>query len=329
MTFRILPQTARQLVLWLTLANLGLPSFAQSLSEPDESNIQVQGDEQSAAAPMLQYVAPRNVEMLLGLRLTSGDGSMQNTIATTVFPTEWPEQKVEIVEVSVPPYFKHSLRDLPGGNQQLVLFAQLVPPQTTLEATIRVRVEKMHTVGPTDTAGLTVPKRIPRDLALYTKDSPYIQVTGEVKAVVKEIDKTAFATEWERIEAFYDWVRDNIRYERGDLKSVRDALRDGTGDCEEMTSTFVALCRAARIPARCVWIPNHCYPEFYMEDEQKNGYWFPCQAAGTRNFGSMPEYLPILQKGDRFVVPEKREAQRYIADYLSSKKVNGKQSPQV
>ena len=127
----------------------------------------------------------------------------------------------------------------------------------------------------------------------------------------------------------YDWVRDNIAYERGELKTVREALRDRTGDCEEMTSTFVALCRAARVPARCVWIPNHCYPEFYMEDENGNGCWFPCQVAGTRNFGSMPEYLPILQKGDRFKVPEKPELQRYLADFLSAQKVTGRQQPQV
>ena len=87
--------------------------------------------------------------------------------------------------------------------------------------------------------------------------------------------------------------------------------------------------RAARVPARCVWIPNHCYPEFYMEDKYKNGYWFPCQVAGTRNFGSMPEYLPILQKGDRFKVPEKPELQRYLADFLKAKKVSGRVDPQV
>ncbi|MEZ6075253.1 MAG: hypothetical protein R3C56_06125 [Pirellulaceae bacterium] len=88
-------------------------------------------------------------------------------------------------------------------------------------------------------------------------------------------------------------------------------------------------CAAPLACRRCVWVPNHCYPEFYLEDEQGEGHWFPCQVAGTRNFGSMPDYLPILQKGDRFKVPEKSEVQRYIADYLSSKKVLGRNDPQV
>ena len=52
---------------------------------------------------------------------------MIGTLATTVFPTTWPEQKVEIVEVHVPPPLQYTLRDLPGGNQQLLFHAQLIP----------------------------------------------------------------------------------------------------------------------------------------------------------------------------------------------------------
>ena len=87
------------------------------------------------------------------------------------------------------------------------------------------------------------------------------------------------------------------------------ALKDKTGDCEELTSLFIALCRASDIPARTVWVPGHCYPEFYLEDDEGKGHWFPCQAAGSRAFGGIPEQKPILQKGDNFSVPENpREA---------------------
>src|SRR5690606_6506387 len=187
--------------------------------------------------------------------------------------------------------------------------------------TVRVRIQKSHTVGPDDTTGLQVPRRLPREIKGYLGNSPYIEAdSSEIRKIVREVDASEPLTDWKRVELLYDWVRDNIVYENGELKTVREALRDRTGDCEEMTSVFVALCRAARIPARVVWIPNHCYPEFYLADESGQGHWFPCQVAGTRNFGSMPEYLPILQKGDRFKVPEKSELQRYLADYLNSKK---------
>ncbi|HWC91000.1 MAG TPA: transglutaminase domain-containing protein, partial [Pirellulales bacterium] len=62
---------------------------------------------------------------------------------------------------------------------------------------------------------------------------------------------------------------------------------------------------------------GHCYPEFYLEDKEGKGYWFPCQAAGTRDFGGISEFRPILQKGDNFQVPERKDRQRYIAEHLT------------
>lgn len=279
------------------------------------------GDKANATEPTppLQYVAPKQIEMLIGVRLSPANLNMVSTIVTTVFPTEWPEQKVEVVEVSVPPAFQHGFRDLPGGNRQLLLKAAFLPANSTVEATIKVRVEKSHTVGPSETDQFVRPKRPGRELKNFLGNSPYIETTGtEVKKIVREIDAKEPETEWKRVEMMYDWVRDNIVYTRGDLKTVKQSIKDKTGDCEEMTSTFVALCRAGNVPARCVWIPNHCYPEFFLEDAEGNGYWFPCQAAGTRNFGSMPEYLPILQKGDRFKVPEDKDLLRYLNDFVSS-----------
>ncbi len=278
----------------------------------------------------LTYIAPKPIEMLIGLRITAGDGNMISTTAQTVFPTNWPEQTVEVVEVNVPGSMSSQFRELPGNNQQLLFFAPVVTANSTVEATVRVRITKSHTVGPQETAQFRIAKRHPKDIKQFLGNSPYIEAdSSEIRKIVKEIDATEPLTDWKKVEALYDWVRENIVYVNGDLKTVREALRDRKGDCEEMTSTFVALCRAARIPARVVWIPNHCYPEFYLEDAEGKGHWFPCQVAGTRNFGSMPEYLPILQKGDRFKVPERQELQRYLADYLSSKKVLGRSDPQV
>ncbi len=302
---------------------------AQELAAPpsvaDESPVV----DESTPSP-LEYIAPKTIDMQIGVRIAAPDGAMLGTLATTVFPTEWPEQKVEIIQSNIPSNVHSSFRDLPGGNRQLLLQVQAIPANSIVEATVTVRIQKSHIVGPTDTTRFVIPKRLPRDVSAFMSNSPYIEATSsEVKKIVREIEASDPLTDWKKVEMLYDWVRDNITYQVGDLKTVREALRDKKGDCEELTSTFVALCRAARVPARVVWIPNHCYPEFYLEDETGAGYWFPCQVAGTRNFGSMPEYLPILQKGDRFKVPEKNEVQRYIADFLSSKKVASKSDPRV
>ncbi len=112
------------------------------------------------------------------------------------------------------------------------------------------------------------------------------------------------------------------------MKNASQALEDGTGDCEEMTSLFVALCRNLDIPARMVWIPDHCYPEFYLQDADGNGHWYPCQAAGTRQFGRMDETRPVLQKGDRFNVPEKKAPVRYVSEFFRcSRRGNGEPKP--
>ena len=131
------------------------------------------------------------------------------------------------------------------------------------------------------------------------------------------------------METIYDWVRDHVEYKNGKLKGALAALRDGSGDCEELTSLFIALCRARKIPARTVWVPDHCYPEFYLHDDQGQGHWIPCQAAGARAFGEMSELRPILQKGDNFKVPEKSKPQRYVAEFLKGSTTPGGGSPQV
>jgi hypothetical protein len=169
-----------------------------------------------------------------------------------------------------------------------------------------------------------LPKKIPRDVRKYLAASPYIETRhNDIRDKAKELIAGSEESAWRQVEIMYDWVRDNVKYQDGKLKGALAALRDGTGDCEELTSLFIAFCRVNKIPARTVWVPGHCYPEFYLEDAEGEGYWFPCQAAGTRAFGSMPDQRPILQKGDNFTVPEIKKPQRYVAEFLQTKSVTG------
>jgi hypothetical protein len=134
---------------------------------------------------------------------------------------------------------------------------------------------------------------------------------------------------WDRTAAIFDWVRENVKYEFAEqIKPAVAALKDGQGDCEELSSLFIAICRASKIPARAVWVPGHTYPEFYLVDDRGQGHWFPCQAAGARReFGGLKEDRPILQKGDNFQVPEERGPQRYVKQFLSAK--NAAAPPEV
>ena len=92
---------------------------------------------------------------------------------------------------------------------------------------------------------------------------------------------------------------------------------------------FIALCRINKIPARMVWVNGHVYPEFYLEYAEGKGHWYPCESAGTRAFGEMPLSRTILQKGDNFRVPERKEKLRYASDFLIGLPTPGGGKPKV
>ncbi|MGL4512863.1 MAG: transglutaminase-like domain-containing protein, partial [Lacipirellulaceae bacterium] len=70
--------------------------------------------------------------------------------------------------------------------------------------------------------------------------------------------------------------------------------------------------------------------EFYLEDAEGNGKWYPAESAGTRAFGEMPLARVILQRGDDFRVPERpRERLRYASDLLVGKPLPGSGKPSV
>ena len=84
-----------------------------------------------------------------------------------------------------------------------------------------------------------------------------------------------------QVEAIYDYVLDHVEYVEGPDKSALEALHDKQADCQGRSMLFIALCRARKVPARAVWVPDHTYPEFYLEDANGKGHWYPCQAAGA------------------------------------------------
>ncbi len=177
---------------------------------------------------------------------------------------------------------------------------------------------------PADVSTLGVPKQLNRDEKKLTGPSPYIESRHkQIRDLAKELEDKNLSA-WEQIEKYYDYVRDNVQYKNGPLKGALQALRDGNGDCEELTSLFIALCRAHGVPARTVWVPGHCYPEFYLVNENEEGHWIACEAAGERSFGTVQGLSAILQKGDNFVVPEKKERQRYVAEFLTGKAGGGR-----
>jgi transglutaminase-like putative cysteine protease len=192
-----------------------------------------------------------------------------------------------------------------------------LPPGQEARALVTFEVTRSSIQPPVDTSQYSIPKTVPRDLRINIGPSPYIESRHpRVVAAAKEAG-AAEEIAWAKTEALYDWTRDHVAYKNGKLKGAARAIIDAEGYTDELTSVFVALCRANKIPARTVFVPGHCYAEFYLEDGDGQGHWFPCQPAGQRAFGSTDDVRPILQKGDNFKNPENtREKLRWVKEYF-------------
>jgi hypothetical protein len=306
-------------ILWTlaALLMLALPAQAQFLdAQPAESG------------PRLGDV--RSQRYRVGVVVTAEGGPCRGIYATLPVPADWPEQKVQVAAEDVSPDVRSlRYRMLPGGVKQMVVEIPDLPAGDKAHAIVTFTIERASILPPADTASLAIPKKPDRTLRGFLGASPYIE-TRHPKIVKLARSTGENLDGWSKVEAIYDTVRDKVEYRNGDLKGAARALADGWGDCEELTCLFIAMARVEGIPARTVWVEGHCYPEFHLVDAAGKGWWFPCQIAGTRAFGAMPDQLPILQKGDSFRDPDRPgQSLRYVSEFVRGSAVDGGGSPKV
>lgn len=278
--------------------------------------------EEAATHNRVQYGPPDTIRMRIGAEITASRGAARNIVVSIAVPLDCPEQQVKIISEDVSSEVGSvDYRPVSGGEvKQMVISIPRLASGATAKATVDFEVTSHTILPPAKTDDLVISQRPPRPIRQYLGGSPYIETKHQKirslsKEVWKDLDDTA--TDWERVEAIYDFVLDKVEYVEGPDKGALDALRDEQADCQGRSMLFIALCRANKIPARMVWVDGHAYPEFYLEDADGKGYWFPCESAGTRAFGEMPLARTILQKGDNFRVPERpKERLRYASDYM-------------
>lgn len=261
----------------------------------------------------------------VGVIVTTPGGACRRLFASVPVPIDWPEQEVRVIEEEISVAVKKvRYRTLFGTVRQMLIEIPVLAADQEAHALVTLEIKRRTILPPEDTESLVIPDKVSRQLKPLLSPSPYIESRHPaIRSLAKEIALDE-PSAWGITEAIYDHVRENVEYRHGDLKGALRALRDGNGDCEELTSLFIALCRARGIPARTIWVPGHCYPEFYLVNERGEGHWFPCQVAGTRAFGEMPDVRPILQKGDNYRVPEKpKDRQRYVAEFFRCVPVRG------
>ena len=281
------------------------------------------------------------VKFRVGAEIIASRGACKDIRAMVAIPFECAEQQVKVVSEDVTRHVdKLTYRDLNGAKQMLITVPYLGNGETASAiVTYEVTTKTIEPPEDEDTTDLVIPTRPDRKVRMYLTASPMIEVRdGHIRSLARELwDETddlaegdAETTDWQRIEYLYDYMLEHIQYSEGPDKSALNTMKDGKADCHGRSALFVALCRANKIPARIVWVDGHCYAEFYMEDAEGQGQWFPIESAGTRCFGGMPLARTIMQKGDNFQVPERRgERLFYASDYLVALPVGNSGKPKV
>jgi hypothetical protein len=254
----------------------------------------------------------------VGVKISAGASPCRGLFATVLVLADWPEQTVVVDLEEVSDGVETRFRMLDGGVKQMLVAVPILPAGQTAEALITYEVTRHALLPPEDPSVFVFAKRPPPAVRKALGHSPLIESRNpKIRTQAEAILGDHFdASAYDQVKAIHEWVCKNIERVEGKTKGAFGALRDKNGHQEDITSLFIALCRAADIPARTVWIPEECYAEFYLDDDKGEGHWLPCRLTGAKEFGSIDERQPILQKGDNFKVPEEKQPVRFVPEFL-------------
>jgi transglutaminase-like putative cysteine protease len=174
---------------------------------------------------------------------------------------------------------------------------------------------------------------VPVEIVPYLDSTACVPTGGKVKEIADEIVKGKKGI-LEKARAVYDWTVENT-YRNPNLRGcglgiVERTLAEKGGKCADISTVFVALARAAGVPARDVFGLKlgkhtedditkglHCWAEFYLPGTG----WIPVDPADVRKlmlvnnldlqgarehreyfFGSVDQYHLVLEKDARGIV---------------------------
>ncbi len=261
------------------------------------------------------YFFPRDYEVKVGMSFTANANST-NLTATTAAPVSFPEQ--EILEFEI---------EADGCQAEII--------QLTETAAVLALSTGRIAAGQTVFAIAHYKMRVCMEYRAFEKERFPAEQNGAEKIFSKSVLRNGTGIRcntkvvrdvvnevipqgthpWDAAKIFHEWVFDHIKGVPCDYTSVEEAIQKGQGDCEERASVFIALCRAAGIPARLVWVPGHNWAEIGLIDQEGQPFWIPVHTAAYSWFGWTGVHEVVLQKGDNIYVKHRKKAFRLLDDW--------------
>ena len=215
-------------------------------------------------------------------------------------------QTVEVKSINAPGK-QSTLQDREHGNK--VLFLELGPEDSDKSLEIRYRVERL------EKAAYIAPAP---EQGKYLNPERLVPVNEDFHRIAKKVIKGKKG-DLVRARALYDHVIDRMRYAKygkgwgkGDAVYACNAR---TGNCTDFHSYFIALVRAADIPARFAIgaaIPSerndggvdgyHCWAEFFAD-----GKWWPVDISEGDKYSSLATYYFGHHPANRFELSRGRD----------------------
>lgn len=261
----------------------------------------------------LEYEPLGTVDVMVVIEITAANGAVSNVTASGPLLLDWPAQKIELVARTTSPGARAVDKSEPGVAAWVEIVAPRIPAGGRVTVTRTYRVTRSAVTTNLPITKLETVERPSRAMRRHLGTAPGVvpreRRIRELAAATADRDDPAGT----RAIAFARWVRDNIRYEFDPVyRGAETCLETKIGDCDDMSSLFISLCRASSIPARTIWIEDHAYAEFLLVDPDGEERWVPVDLASRSPVGSVRQVKPILQKGDGFVDPFTRRRVHYV-----------------
>jgi len=193
-------------------------------------------------------------------------------------PMEWDSQK-NIHIFSVDPKPEAEYKDSEYGNTFYYWNFSKYPQKTVYRVAIRFLIDSYGINAIIDTNSIKEYDKTSELYSLYTKSGHTIDITPKVRELTREAIQSEINL-YRKAKLLYQFVEQKVHYKILDHKRGRGikCLLDfpgkdhDTGEeyyegcCNQMSTLFVAMCRSAGIPARCVF--GFIGPKIFKKEHQ-------------------------------------------------------------